>query len=147
MLRVTKIFHFETAHAIYQYQGACANIHGHSYRLCVTVASGNETGNDLLTGQGFVIDFRDLKRVVAEIIQDVFDHKVILSRSYLDAEPELKRLNNLVTWEAEPSAENMLIFLARCLENKFPPELKLIRLKLYETKDSYAEWECRDQYI
>jgi 6-pyruvoyltetrahydropterin/6-carboxytetrahydropterin synthase len=144
MISITKIFHFETAHAIYNYNGACKNIHGHSYQLYVTVKCVNETGNDFIPGQGFVIDFKDLKKQVSEIINEIFDHKMLLSRQFLEAHPELSGFTNLIIWETEPTVENILIFLSQKLKNKFPQNTNLVRLKLFETKDSFAEWESGD---
>jgi 6-pyruvoyltetrahydropterin/6-carboxytetrahydropterin synthase len=139
MLRVTKIFHFEMAHAIHGYAEACKNIHGHSYELHVTVVSVNDA-NDYIPAPGFVIDFKKIKKLVDTTVTEIFDHKLILSRNFLQQYPSFSSQENLVTWEAEPSAENMLLFLKQTLCKKFPAEIKLAHLKLYETKDSYAEW-------
>ncbi|MDZ7648354.1 MAG: 6-carboxytetrahydropterin synthase [Cytophagales bacterium] len=43
VISLTKIFRFETAHAILHYQGACKNVHGHSYELHVTVKATQPT--------------------------------------------------------------------------------------------------------
>ena len=139
MLRVTKIFHFEMAHAIHGYAGACKNIHGHSYELHVTVVSLNE-GKDYIPAPGFVIDFKGIKKIVGTTITEIFDHKLILSRNFLQEYPSFSSQENLVTWEAEPSAENMLLYCKQTICKKLPAEIKLAHLKLYETKDSYAEW-------
>lgn len=144
MISITKIFHFETAHAIHNYNGACRNIHGHSYRLLVTVTCLDESGNDYLPAPGFAIDFKDLKKPVAELITNIFDHKLILSTQYLASHPELANQENLVTWEVEPTAENILVYFSRELKNGFPPNVSLSKLKIYETKDSYAEWVRED---
>lgn len=144
MLSLTKIFYFEMAHAINDYTGACKNIHGHSYQLNVTVESVNETGNDFLHEPGFVIDFKDLKKSVSTIIKETFEHKLILSRRFLENHPGLLENENLIIWETEPTAENILIFLSRKLKNNFSENIRLTRLKLFETKDSFAEWESQD---
>ena len=139
MLFVTKIFYFEMAHAIFGYPGACRNIHGHSYKLHVSVssASGSE---DYIPTPGFEIDFKEIKKVVAESVIKSLDHKLVLSRDYLAQHPTLLSQENLVAWEAEPTAENLLIYIRRLLENSLPDGVKLAKLKIYETKDSYAEW-------
>jgi len=140
MISITKVFHFETAHAIHNYDGPCRNIHGHSYELQVTVACLNETGNDFLLGPGFAIDFKELKKPVAKLITDIFDHKLLLSKQYLASHPELVNQENLITWEVEPTAENILVYFSKQLKHSFPPNVKLSGLKIYETKDSFAEW-------
>ena len=76
-IRVTKEFEFEMAHALWNYDGPCKNIHGHSYRLFVTVM-----GIPIDDGEhakfGMVMDFKDLKAIVHKEIIDVFDHSLLL---------------------------------------------------------------------
>ena len=139
MLQLTKIFYFETAHAIYGYSGSCRNIHGHSYQLHVTVASPG-IYEDFIPAPGMVLDFKELKKIVCATIIEQFDHKLILSRDFLEAHGNMLQQENLVIWEAEPTAENMLIYIRRILEKNLPEGINLVHLKLYETEDSYAEW-------
>lgn len=139
MLRIAKIFHFEMAHAIHGYAGACKNIHGHSYELHVTVISAKDT-NEYIPAPGFVVDFKEIKKIACTIITEIFDHKLILSRAFLQENPSLSSQENLVIWQAEPSAENILLYIKQTLCKKLPVEIQLAHLKLYETKDSYAEW-------
>lgn len=127
------------AHAIHGYAGACKNIHGHSYELHVTVTSANDS-NDFIPSPGFVIDFKEIKKLVNTTLTELFDHKLILSRAFIDDHPSFLSQENLVIWDFEPSAENMLLHIKQIMCKKLPPELKLVHLKLYETKDSYAEW-------
>jgi len=127
------------AHAIHGYPGACKNIHGHSYELHVTVTSSkNYTG--YIPAPGFVIDFKEIKKLVTGTIIEKLDHKVILSRGFLSENPSFSAQENLVTWETEPTAENMLVYIKQTLLERLPAEVKPVHLKLYETKDSYAEW-------
>ena len=139
MLSLTKIFCFEMAHAIYGYPGACKNIHGHSYELRVTVSAGSDN-KDYIPAPGFILDFKELKQVVTEEVIRIFDHKLVLSENYLQQKTELAAHENLVTWQVEPTAENLLIYITRAVADKLPADIKLVKLKLYETKDSYAEW-------
>jgi 6-pyruvoyltetrahydropterin/6-carboxytetrahydropterin synthase len=139
VLVLTKIFHFEMAHAICGYAGACRNVHGHSYELHVTLSSVN-TQDNYIDAPGFEIDFKEIKKLVNEYVIKSFDHKLVLSKNFLAKNPGLQVQENLVCWEAEPSAENLLIYIRRTLEKNLPPYINLARLKLYETKDSYAEW-------
>ena len=74
-IRVTKSFTFEMAHALWNYDGPCRNIHGHSYQLFVTVTGQpSEDLND--TKLGMVIDFSDLKRIVNQHVVEYFDHSI-----------------------------------------------------------------------
>ena len=139
MLSVTKIFHFEMAHAIYGYAGACKDIHGHSYELHVTVSAvKNETA--YIPAPGFLADFKDIKKWVQDAVIAKFDHSLLLSADFIAANTNISSLKNLVIFEVEPTAENLLIYIRLMLVNIFPGNLKLVRLKLFETKDSYAEW-------
>lgn len=139
MLSLTKVFHFETGHALNEYEGACKNIHGHSYELRVSVATSNQS-DDFLPAPGFIIDFKEIKKIVTQKIVDHLDHKLILSKAYLQKHPQFNELENLIIWDFEPSAENILLFIKNTLFNEFPEEIKLRKLLLYETKSSFVEW-------
>jgi len=140
MLRLTKIFHFEMAHAIEGYPGACRNIHGHSYELHVSVTTRNNSGDNYFPSPGILLDFKELKQLVNTAIMNKFDHQLILSEQFIqNREPILPHENTFVL-EVEPTAENLLIFIRRNLETVLPDGIELASLKLFETKDSYAEW-------
>lgn len=143
MLHVTKIFRFETAHAIHGYAGHCKNIHGHSYVLHVTVALANHT-NDYLPSPGFIYDFKELKQLVNKTVISQFDHRLLLSEAYLSEHPAVAESENLTVWKAEPTAENILLFIRNELQRELPETVVLYKLKIYETSDSYAEWENDD---
>jgi 6-pyruvoyltetrahydropterin/6-carboxytetrahydropterin synthase len=139
MLQLTKIFHFEMAHPIYGYSGACKNIHGHSYELHVTVSAGEEK-QGYIPSPGFVIDFKEIKKTVIPEVVEIFDHKLVLSGDFLTKFPAALLQENLLVMEAEPTAENILIYIQRKLSAKLPSAVRLIELTLYETKNSYAKW-------
>lgn len=139
MIRITKIFYFEMAHAVHGYNGKCRNIHGHSYELHVTIAT-VEAQQDFLPMPGFAVDFKELKYWVNSVIVDKLDHSLVLSNNFIAAHPNISNLENLIIWEVEPTAENMLIYIKQELKKILPNNLQLVQLKLYETKDSYAEW-------
>ena len=143
MIQVTKIFRFETAHAIYGYPGKCKNIHGHSYILHVTVTTCKIT-NDYLPSPGFIIDFKELKRLVQSSVIKEFDHQLILSGDYIKNNITTSQLENLRIWEMEPTVENMLLFIKNIVQKELPENVLLSKLKMYETNDSYAEWEIKD---
>ena len=138
MISLTKIFRFETAHAIYQYPGLCKNIHGHSYKLLVSVYNSepNETDNKF----GFVMDFKELKSLVVHHVLLYFDHQLIVSKDFLNNNQNLSGLENIIVWKVEPSAENILLFIQEQLEKVLPQNIKLLKLQLFETADSYVEW-------
>lgn len=126
------------AHALHGYPGDCKNIHGHSYKLYVTLES-TENVQEYIPGAGMLIDFREIKSAVNNSVLKTFDHKLLLSKNFLSRFPITSIPDNLVVWDVEPTAENLLIHIRKSLADVFPPGLRLAELKLYETRDSYAE--------
>lgn len=144
-IRVTKEFAFETAHALWNYDGPCRNVHGHSYKLFVTLI-GEPMKNTDHPKNGMVIDFGDLKRTVNREVVDVFDHSVIISdmvdRAKLENMKEM--FSNVIVVDYQPTCENMVADIARRIKPHLPPETSLHSLRLYETARSYAEWFADD---
>ena len=145
VIRVTKEFSFEMAHALWNYDGPCRNVHGHSYRLFVTLSGvpGEEPGNPK---NGMVIDFTELKSIVKNEIVNVFDHSVVVSRKFDKEKTEMftKMFGNTVLVDYQPTCENLIADFAERLITHFPAGIKLHSLKLYETATSYAEWFASD---
>ena len=83
VIRLTKEFSFEMAHTLDGYDGPCREIHGHSYRLFVTV-KGRPKDDPSDSKCGMVIDFGDLKRIVAEQIVGRYDHALVMRRTLLE---------------------------------------------------------------
>lgn len=146
IVRVTKIFRFEMAHALWGYDGLCKNIHGHSYVLKVTV-SGTPIEDQSDKKLGMVIDFGDLKRVVNKHIVDVFDHSLILNeKAPVDKFTDMNEMFDRKTWfDFQPTAENLVIYFAGILQEHLPSGVPLHSIRLYETVNSYAEWFAEDQ--
>ena len=126
VFRVTKIVEIEAAHQLQNYNGPCANMHGHSYKIEVSLESKK------LNEHGMVMDFKKLKNIIKRKVIDVYDHNI---------------LNNLMIESAMPTAENMCaeIFvvieddLKNGLKYKNHPEIK--KVKIWETSSSFAEYE------
>lgn len=145
LIRVTKEFHFEMAHVLWNYDGPCKNVHGHSYRLFVTL-SGTPADNQDNPKNGMVIDFSDLKSIVKKAIVSIFDHAVVLNDNYDKEKTDLfkKMFGNTVLVAFQPTCENLVADYAERLEPLLPAGVKLHSLKLYETATSYAEWFADD---
>lgn len=139
MLQITKIFRFEMAHAIYGYAGRCKNVHGHSYILHVTI-TGVANNDKYIPAPGFIYDFKQLKKIVKDTVINKLDHHLVLSKGYLQSDPAFTSAENIFVWETEPTVENILIYMKQNLQLALPEEIKLVKLKLFETADSYAEW-------
>lgn len=119
MITVTKNFRFEACHFLPSYVGACHNLHGHSYKLSVTV-----TGDIQKEGEkrGMIVDFKDLKKIVKEQVIDALDHSM-LNETY-----------------ENPTAEIMVEDIGRTIYSHLPKNVSLVSVKLWETEDSYAEY-------
>lgn len=145
-IRITKQFNFETGHALYGYDGKCKNVHGHSYKLSVTVIGSPITDNNNVK-YGMVIDFTDLKKIVKEEIVDVFDHATVFNKNtpHIELAHEMmKRGHEVLLVEYQPTSENMVIDFAAKIEKRLPEDIKLFSLKLQETESSFAEWFASD---
>ena len=141
-IRITKQFDFETGHALYGYDGKCRNVHGHSYKLSVTViGTPIEDAQDVK--YGMVIDFKDLKLIVQEEIVDKFDHATVFNKNtpHVELAHELQiRDHNVILVDYQPTTEMMLVDFAAKINAKIPDTITLHSLRLQETATSYAEW-------
>jgi 6-pyruvoyltetrahydropterin/6-carboxytetrahydropterin synthase len=145
-IRITKQFNFETGHALYGYDGKCKNVHGHSYKLSVTVV-GTPISDTSDVKYGMVIDFGDLKKIVKEEIVDVFDHATVFNKNtpHIELAKELKdRGHDVILVDYQPTSEMMVIDFAKKIKNRLPDNIKLHSIKLQETDTSYAEWFAND---
>lgn len=144
-IRITKEFHFEMAHALYNYDGLCKNIHGHSYKLLVTLR-GTPIPDDENTKYGMVMDFGDLKKIVNKAIIEKYDHSLILNKKTPHtALNDLRELFGKVHYLSyQPTCENLLQDFAKTLKQLLPSHVELFCLKLFETATSYAEWYAQD---
>lgn len=145
-IRITKQFSFETGHALYGYDGKCKNVHGHSYKLSVTVIGQpiEDSGNVKF---GMVIDFTDLKKIVREEIVDHFDHATVFNGNtpHVELAEELKnRGHHVILVGYQPTSENMVIDFSQKIKSRLPQNIKLHSLRLQETDTSYAEWFASD---
>ncbi len=147
IIRLTKEFSFESAHALEGYDGKCREIHGHSYRLFVTVeGTPSQEADDPKCGM--VMDFGELKAIVGREIVERLDHSFVVRRS-----ERMSRLvtvlreegfSNIIEVDYQPTCENMLADFAARLQGALPPHVRLHSLRLHETATSYAEWHARD---
>ncbi|MFY7987745.1 MAG: 6-pyruvoyl trahydropterin synthase family protein [Flavobacterium sp.] len=145
-IRITKQFNFETGHALYGYDGKCKNVHGHSYKLSVTVI-GKPITDVSNVKYGMVIDFGDLKKIVKEQIVDVFDHATVFNKNtpHIELANELKlRGHDVILVDYQPTSENMVIDFSNKIKNLLPKNIKLHSLRLQETETSFAEWYASD---
>jgi 6-pyruvoyltetrahydropterin/6-carboxytetrahydropterin synthase len=140
-IRITKTFRFEMAHALLNYEGACRNIHGHSYELSVTVI-GSPLNQREHPKDGLVVDFHDIKQAVQKTIIEHFDHALVLnSKTPADTVRKLQKdFAKVTTLPFQPTCENLVIEFKERLLPIFDGSYKLFSLRLEETKTCWAEW-------
>ena len=145
-IRLTRQFDFELAHALEGYDGPCRHIHGHSYKLFVTVA-GTPSADPGAPKLGMVMDFGVLKDIVTHLIVDRYDHAFVMRESEASSEiagTMRRQWQNVVTAPFQPTCENMIIDFVRILGETLPPQVRLVEVTLYETEKSHATWRAED---
>lgn len=143
VLRITKEFRFEGAHALPGYDGRCRNLHGHSYLMYVTI-KGEPLNGTPSPKEGMVIDFKQLKAIVNEYIIDKFDHALVLRKNAPLMEEISGEYSNVVVVDFQPTTENLICYFAEVISRNLPPHVELFSLKLYETAGSFVEWYASD---
>lgn len=140
-IKITKQFSFEMAHALRNYDGLCRNIHGHSYKMDITLA-GQPLHDESSPKNGMVMDFGDLKRLVNEEVISLLDHALVLNAKTDAQLVEVLKQNyeKIVIVDFQPTTENLLNFIADKIQSRLPNDVKLSCVRLRETDTSYAEW-------
>lgn len=105
-------FHFAASHFLTKYHGKCENLHGHNYKIIITIEGD-------LKDNGMVIDFKIIKDIVKAKVIDVLDHT---------------HLNDTID---NPSAENLAIWIW----DKIKDDLPLKNIAIYETENYSCTYE------
>ena len=113
-MRISKEFRFESAHVLPHHPGKCSRLHGHSYRLEVTVAGDLQASG---SASGMILDFDELGRIVKTLVEDELDHR---------------SLNDFIP---NPTSENIVIWIWQRLAPALP---QLAELTLWETATACA---------
>lgn len=133
------------AHALYGHKGPCNNIHGHTYKLSVTLLGSvvSDFGN---TKDGMVVDFSVLKKLVQKEIVSVYDHALVLNADSPHAELKGLRENfeKVIYFENQPTCENLVLAMASKINKLIPKGVILHHVSLQETPTAIAEWFYED---
>ncbi len=143
MLTVTRRFTFDSAHRLPRHEGKCSRLHGHTYSLEVEVTSPRLVSSRS-SDQGMIVDFKELKKAVDAAVIEKLDHHNInetvqsLCFEKLALNPDE---DNVTTAEilVVKIAEALRAYFGECLKS-----LELVRVRLGETQDSWAEWQNTD---
>jgi len=131
MFRVTRRIDFCYGHRLLEHDGPCARLHGHNGRVMITIEAPS------LDGQGMVVDFGEIKRVVAGWIEENLDHRMVLRRD----DPAVGALGQLgespYLMDVNPTAEN----LARLIFDRAAAAgLPVVEVRLWETPNCHASY-------
>ena len=143
MIRITKAFKFEMAHALYGYDGLCKNIHGHSYRLWVTIRGEIKNENEHKK-DGMVMDFDVMKKIIKPEIIEKYDHSLVLNVNSPHAEIDLSAFEKVFYLPFQPTSENLVNDFAKLIKSNLPENIELLKVVLSETATSFAEWNLED---
>jgi 6-pyruvoyltetrahydropterin/6-carboxytetrahydropterin synthase len=117
--KITKIFGFDSAHRLYDYDGKCKNIHGHTYKLEITLIG------EILSNTGMIIDFHDLEKIINKIIIDKVDHQY---------------LNDV--FKFNPTCENLAVWIWNEIKSNIKNEKYFLsKVVLWETPTSFITLE------
>ena len=132
-MKIAKEFKWEMGHRLPEHFGLCKNVHGHSYRMIV------EFEGDL-DEQGMIIDFYDVEKIISPIIEKL-DHAFMVNENDEDAIKFLEKLNSKkVVVDFESTVENISKYLLNEItKSKLPSNIRVIRVRVFETSDDYAE--------
>lgn len=119
-ITITKIFEFAAAHKLPCYKGLCNNLHGHTYKIEITIEGKIQKQGP---AQGMIMDFSVLKKIVNSCIIDYYDH------------------SNLNDFFINPTAEIMIQEIVNKIEPELSYGIDIIKARLWETPTSYATWE------
>lgn len=152
IMTATKEFEWGMAHMLSNHYGLCKNLHGHTYKLQVTVSRFNEFTRETKgsSDEGMIVDFSELKQIVAAEVVDKFDHAVVLNtntgdefeKCLINLAQEYNKKVVLVPYRA--TAENMVADIWDKLTTvlaEVNPSIHITKIRLYETPTSYAEME------
>ena len=133
------------AHALFGYDGLCKNIHGHSYRLWVTII-GKVLEEENHVKNGMVLDFSILKKIVKPEIVDKYDHSLVLNANSPHANIDFSAFEKVFLLPYQPTSENLVYDFVQVIKEKLPKNVDLHKVILSETANSYAEW-CADDNV
>ena len=131
------------AHALHGYDGLCKNIHGHSYKLRVTVRGSvrQEKGHKK---DGMVMDFSVIKGIIKPEVIDKYDHSLVLNANSPHVNIDLSAFEKVHYLPFQPTSENLVLDFVKKIKEKLPSYVELYKVVLSETATSFAEWSLED---
>ncbi|MDX9950695.1 MAG: 6-carboxytetrahydropterin synthase QueD [Methylophilaceae bacterium] len=143
-MQITTRLEFDAGHRIPCHKSQCRNLHGHRYAIEITL-SGDIIRQENASDNGMVMDFSDVKAIARRAVVDVWDHAFLVYKNDSVVLDFLKSLpdHKTVIMDSVPTAENMAAEAFRILKSEYQDtygnHLKLERVRLYETPNSWAD--------
>ncbi|VVE63576.1 6-carboxy-5,6,7,8-tetrahydropterin synthase [Pandoraea captiosa] len=144
MITITRKLEFDAGHRIPDHRSQCRNLHGHRYVLEITLA-GEVSRESGASDNGMVMDFADVKALANEHLVSVWDHAFLVYegdtavRDFLETMPDHKT----VVFDRVPTVENLAAAafdkLSHVFDARYGRDLRLVRLRLYETPNCWSE--------
>ncbi len=144
MIQITKVVEWDMGHRVPNHKSKCRNLHGHRYRMELTLA-GDLNQQSGASSEGMVLDFSDVKRHMMERVHDVLDHSFMFHEEdellvHLFEEHATDGGFRYISVPFIPTAENLAKWCFDQLEGCFPPAIQIVRIRIYETPNSWADY-------
>ncbi|MBC7697511.1 MAG: 6-carboxytetrahydropterin synthase QueD [Bacteroidia bacterium] len=143
-MHITTRLEFDAGHRIPNHKSQCKNLHGHRYAIEITL-SGDIITEENTSENGMVMDFSDVKAIAKNALVDKWDHAFLVYQYDIEVLKFLNSLDNhkTVIFPTVPTAENMAAEAFKILksryQNTYGNHLKLEKVRLYETPNSWAD--------
>ena len=122
-MKLTKEFKFDAAHNLINYHGKCEKLHGHTYKLRITLDGSPDS-------EGMIIDFIEVKKIINEHVISKLDHSYI---------------NDIIS---QPSAENIALWIWHEIEDKLRRDnCRLYEIQVWETQTSSVILNLNDKEL
>lgn len=140
MITITREIQFDAGHCLKNHEGHCHNLHGHRYKLLVSVALDQGDTQNSGSSDGMVVDFSFLKRILMEEVHDRFDHKFLIELKDPRTEQILKmQKDETVVLAFPPTVEMLASYIHSLIQGVIPEFVTLKKVTLYETPNNFAE--------
>jgi len=143
-MQITTRLEFDAGHRIPSHKSQCKNLHGHRYAIEITL-TGDIIAQENTSENGMVMDFSDVKAIAKKSVVDAWDHAFLVYQHDLEVLNFLNSLPNhkTVVFPTVPTAENMAAEAFKILKSQYQDtygnHLKLEKVRLYETPNSWAD--------
>lgn len=132
-MKIAKEFHWEMGHRLPEHFGLCKNIHGHSYKMILTVEGE-------MNEHQMVIDYYDLEKIINPLVQEL-DHAFMVNKNDKRVLEFLNQVNSKkVIVDFDATVENICLFIIDKIKNAgLPKNIKAVSVRIYETRFDFAE--------